>query len=91
MWLCPTPVKFSLGSTDRNGLSQLGGASLVSFVAAARSRGNRGAVGAGSRVAEERANLIRRSGREDVLELAGLLLDFRLALHGKAVGEQALG
>ena len=44
-----------------------------------------------SRMSQERADLIRRFGRENVLELAGLLLDFRLAVHRQAVGEQALG
>ena len=34
------------------------------------------AVRAGAGVAEEGANLVRGFGREDVLELAGLLLDF---------------
>jgi len=91
MRLCPTPVKFSLGSTDRNGLSQLGGASLVSFVAATRSWWNQGAVWTGSGVAEESANLVGGSGRENVFELAGLLLDFRFAIHCKTVGEEALG
>src|ERR1700723_2833997 len=58
---------------------------------AAGSRRNRRAVRAGARVAEERANLVGGFGREDVLELAGLLLDFGFAVHGEAVGEQALG
>jgi len=43
------------------------------------------------RMAQERADLIRRFGREDVLELAGLLLDFGLAVHGERIGEEALG
>ena len=42
-------------------------------------------------MAQERADLIRGFGGEDVLELAGLLLDFGFAVHGEAVGEQALG
>jgi hypothetical protein len=48
-------------------------------------------VGAGARVAQERAYLIRRFGRQDVFEFAGLLLDFGLAVHGEAVCEEALG
>ena len=46
---------------------------------------------AGARVAQEGANLVGGFGREDVLELAGLLFDLGLAVHGEAVGEQALG
>jgi hypothetical protein len=42
-------------------------------------------------VAEERADLVGRFGGEDVLELAGLLLDLGFAVHGEAVGEKALG
>ena len=41
-------------------------------------------------MAKERANLVGGFGRKDVLELAGLLFDFGFAVHGKAVGEQAL-
>ena len=39
----------------------------------------------------EGADLIGRFGREDVFELAGLLLDFGLAVHGQAVGEEPFG
>src|SRR5580700_6276408 len=46
---------------------------------------------AGSRMSQERADLVGRTGREDVLELAGLLLDLGFAVHGKAIGEKALG
>src|SRR5579863_1814173 len=56
---------------------------------AARSGRNQCAVRAGARVAQKRANLVGGFGGEDVLELAGLLLDLGLAVHGKAVGEQA--
>jgi len=45
---------------------------------------------ASPRVPEKRADLIRRFRREDVLELACLLLDFGFAVHGQAVGKQAL-
>ena len=45
---------------------------------------------ASARVTEERAYLVGGFGRKDVLELAGLLFDFGLAIHGKTVGEQAL-
>ena len=66
--------------------------SEVSWVlAAAWSRRNGRAVRAGARMAEEGADLVGGFGRKDVLELAGLLLDFGLAVHGQAVGEQALG
>ncbi len=40
---------------------------------------------------EELANLVGGFGGKDVLELAGLLLDFGFAVHGKRIGEQALG
>ncbi len=42
-------------------------------------------------MSQERAYLVRRFWREDVFELAGLLLDFGFAVHGQAVGEEALG
>ena len=61
------------------------------FASAARPRRNRRAMRAGARVSEEGAYLVGGFGREDVFELAGLLLDFRFAVHGQAVGEQALG
>src|SRR5271156_1022195 len=48
------------------------------------------AVGAGLGGSEKRADLVRRFGREDVFELAGLLLDFGFAVHGQAIGEEAL-
>lgn len=42
-------------------------------------------------MAEERADLVGGFGRENVLELAGLLLDFGLAVHRQTVSEKALG
>jgi hypothetical protein len=42
-------------------------------------------------MAEEGADLVGCLGRQDVFELAGLLLDLGLAVHGEAVGEEALG
>src|SRR5579872_3916572 len=57
----------------------------------ARSRRNRGSVRAGSRMSQKRAYLIGSFWRENMLEFAGLLLDFRLAVHRQAIGEQALG
>ena len=46
---------------------------------------------AGAGMAEEGADLVRRFGRQDVFELAGLLFDFGFAVQGQAIGEQALG
>lgn len=40
---------------------------------------------------EEGADFVGRFGREDVFELAGLLLDFGFAVHGERVGEEAFG
>ena len=59
-------------------------------VPAARSRRNRRAVRARSRVAEECADLVRRFRGKNVLELAGLLLNLGLAVHGQTVSEQPL-
>jgi len=42
-------------------------------------------------MAQECAYFVGSFGREDVLELAGLLLDFGLTVHGETVGEEALG
>ena len=42
-------------------------------------------------MAQEGADLVGGFGRENVFELAGLLFDFGFAVHGEAVGEQALG
>ena len=39
---------------------------------------------------QERADLVRGFGREDVLEFARLLLDLRLAIQSQAVGKQPL-
>jgi hypothetical protein len=45
---------------------------------------------AGTRVPKESADFVSRFRRENMLELAGLLLDFRFAVHSQAVGEKAL-
>ena len=42
-------------------------------------------------MAQEGADLVGGFGRQDVLELAGLLFDFGFAVHGETVGEQAFG
>ena len=42
-------------------------------------------------MAEEGANFVGGFRGEDVLKLAGLLLDFRFTVHGQAVGKKALG
>ena len=47
-------------------------------------------MGAGLRMAEEGADLIRSFRRQDMLELAGLLFNFRFAIHGQTIGEKAL-
>ena len=39
---------------------------------------------------EERADLVRRFRRQDVFELASLLLNFGLAVHGQRIGKEAL-
>lgn len=39
---------------------------------------------------QEGADLVGRFRREDVLKLAGLLLDLGFTVEGKAIGEQAL-
>ena len=44
-----------------------------------------------TRVAEESADLVRRLGRQNVLELACLLLDFGFAVESERIGEQPLG
>lgn len=46
---------------------------------------------AGPGMAQEGADLVGCLGRQDVLELTGLLLDLGLAVHGETVGEEALG
>ena len=48
-------------------------------------------MGAGAGVAEEGADLVGGLGGQNVFELAGLLFDFGLAVHGETVGEQAFG
>jgi hypothetical protein len=48
-------------------------------------------VWASAWMAEESTDLVSHFGREDVLEFAGLLLDFGFAIHRQAVGEQAGG
>ena len=45
---------------------------------------------AGERVVEEGANLVGGFGREYVLELTSLLLDFRFTVHRERVGEKTL-
>jgi hypothetical protein len=42
-------------------------------------------------MAQEGADFVGCLGGQDVLELAGLLLDLGLAVHGETVGEKALG
>jgi hypothetical protein len=63
----------------------------ISAPAAAWSRRNERAVGAGAGVAQEGADLVGGLGGQNVFELAGLLFDFGFTVHGEAVGEQALG
>src|SRR5579862_8960625 len=58
---------------------------------AARAKRDRRAVGTSSGMTEEGADFVGGLGRENVLELAGLLLDLRFAVESQAVGEQALG
>src|SRR5215469_11274482 len=48
-------------------------------------------MGTGLGMAEKGADLVGSFGRENVLELASLLLDFELAVERQAVGKQALG
>src|SRR5581483_12013981 len=60
-------------------------------LAAALARRNRAAVRAGLGMSQERADARRRLGRQDVLELARLLLDLGLALDVQRLGKQALG
>jgi len=62
-----------------------------SITRAAGARRNRRAVRASCGMTQEGADFIRSARREDVLELTSLLLDFAFAVHGEAVGEQALG
>ena len=46
---------------------------------------------ASTRMSEKRADLIGRPGRKNMFELARLLFDFGLAVHGQRIGEQAFG
>src|SRR5208337_3004947 len=78
-----------LGMFPCNGTENRGSRKLRAF-AAARPRRNRRPVRAGSRMPKECTNLVRRFRRKNVLELASLLLDLRLAIHGQAVSKQAL-
>ena len=48
-------------------------------------------MGAGQRVVKKSADLVGGFRRENVLELAGLLLDLGFAVHGKRIGEEAFG
>src|SRR5271155_5069895 len=57
---------------------------------AAQPRRNRRTVRASARVPEEGADLVGSFQRKDVLELAGLLLDLRFAVHCQTVSKQAL-
>src|ERR1700733_14783121 len=57
----------------------------------ARSFWNRPPMRTRPRMPQECTNLVRRLRRQDVLELAGLLLDLSLAVHRQTVGEQPLG
>ena len=45
---------------------------------------------AGPRVSEECADFVRSLRRKNMLELAGLLLDFGLAVHSQTVSEEPL-
>jgi len=47
-------------------------------------------VRASSWVPKKRADLVGRFRRQNMLEFAGLLLDFRFTVHGQAVCEEAL-
>src|SRR5581483_6487760 len=59
-------------------------------LAAAWAGWNRCPVWAGARMSQKRADSFGRFGREDVLELARLLLDFLFIHHSETFGEQAL-
>lgn len=58
---------------------------------AARPRRNRRPVRTRPWMPKERADLVRSLWRKDVLELASLLLNFGLAIHGQTVGKEPLG
>src|ERR1041385_5912086 len=58
---------------------------------AARPRRNRRPVRAAARMSQKCADLIGRFRRQDVLELASLLLDLGLAVHGQAISKEPLG
>src|SRR5208283_1233667 len=62
----------------------------LSFSPAAPSRRNRRPMRAGPRMPQKSTNLVRSFRRKNVLKLASLLLDFRFAVHGQAVGKQPL-
>src|SRR6267142_6657755 len=55
--------------------------------AAAWPRRDRRTMRACAGMIEEGADFVGGFGRQDMLELAGLLFDFRFAVHSKAVGE----
>ena len=63
---------------------------VVSGSAAAGPRRDWGAVRTGLGMAKKCADFVRRFGRKDMLEFAGLLFDFRFAVHGQAIGEETL-
>src|SRR5580658_652438 len=73
------------------GRARSGGWNKFSAPSAACSRRNRRTVRASAWMSEKGAYLVRRFRRKDVFELAGLLLDFRFAVHGQAVSKKALG
>src|SRR5580658_4026153 len=67
------------------------GAGRFRASSAAHSRRNRRTMRASPRMSKECTDFVSRFRRKNVLELAGLLLDLGFAVHGKAVGEEALG
>ena len=58
---------------------------------AAFARRNRTAMGTGSRVPEEGTDFLGDLGRENVLKLAGLLLNFFFVLHLQGLREETFG
>jgi hypothetical protein len=64
---------------------------VIRVLLAARATRNRSTVWAGAGMTEEGTDLFCRVGRQNVFELASLLLDFRFAIQSKAVGKQTLG
>src|SRR5271166_214744 len=62
----------------------------VRLLSAARPRRNRRTMRARTRVSKKCADLVRCFGRQNMLELARLLLDFGFAVHGERIGKQPL-